>query len=335
MDAGVGNGDDGMYDLRRAFGALSDETKVGAVIEALCSEGKVAESVQALEQVYGTGRAKVPNKTKTVMIDAAVTSGDTSNISLVMTALAPTLNGYGVSTCAYKPEASKMEIPDQQRQSAVLYATTFLSVNIVSIGLELVDVTTGVDTDIPGELFLLEVLFLFADVFLWRRDAIKKVMDGLQRIFEKDNIRKCRVEASSFVAAYLLGVPLLCYRPSRESMALIEAKDNLDKLLVWAMAGPASEVQIDGKLIETDETVALNLLKSLPTSMRRGLGLTGEEEALNRVRWALAEASKLLQFHSGLLAEVERRMLAGASVGECVQFVEQLASGTPPSPARA
>mmetsp|Transcript_17614 Transcript_17614/g.71201 ORF Transcript_17614/g.71201 Transcript_17614/m.71201 type:complete len:181 (-) Transcript_17614:864-1406(-) len=180
-------------------------------------------------------------------------------------------------------------------------------------------------------------------------------------------------------------------------MALIEAKGNLDKLLVWAMAGPASEVQIDGKLIETDETVALNLLKSLPSSMRRGLGktcslrlpgsfhrrysfwelptintgnggsfssfplndvadrrqvlfvfllssdgsaalrigLTGEEEALNRVQWALAEASKLLQFHSGLLAEVERRMLAGASVGECVQFVEQLASGTPPSPARA
>jgi len=136
MDAGVGGGDDGMNDLRRAFGSLSDETKVGAVIEALCSEGKVAESVQALEQVYGTGRSKVPNKTKTVMIDAAVTSGDTSLISLVMAALAPNLNGYGVSTCAYKPEASKMQIPDQQRQSAVLYATAFLSINTASIGLE-------------------------------------------------------------------------------------------------------------------------------------------------------------------------------------------------------
>jgi len=84
---------------------------------------------------------------------------------------------------------------------------------------QLVDATTGFDTDIPGELFLLEALFLLADVFLWRREAIKKVMDGLQSIFEKDNIRKCRVEASSFVAAYLLGVPLLCYRPSRESVS--------------------------------------------------------------------------------------------------------------------
>lgn len=44
-------GADGSQGVRSAFGALSEQTKVGAVIEALCREGQLDDALLAVEQL--------------------------------------------------------------------------------------------------------------------------------------------------------------------------------------------------------------------------------------------------------------------------------------------
>lgn len=45
-------------------------------------------------------------------------------------------------------------------------------------------------------------------------------------------------------------------------------------------------------------------------------------EQKERIQWAFKQASEMLRNHAPLHAELERRMLSGASVGECVECIE-------------
>ena len=47
------------------------------------------------------------------------------------------------------------------------------------------------------------------------------------------------------------------------------------------------------------------------------------EEDEQRVRWAYAEACKLLQRYSGVREALQERMATGVSAGECVVLIEE------------
>ena len=49
----------------------------------------------------------------------------------------------------------------------------------------------------------------------------------------------------------------------------------------------------------------------------------GAEEDEQRVRWAYAEARKLLQRYSGVREALQERMATGVSAGECVCLIEE------------
>ena len=62
---------------------------------------------------------------------------------------------------------------------------------------------------------------------------------------------------------------------------------------------------------------------SLAVDCQQGGWASGEEEDEARVRWAYAEARRLLQRYSGLREQLQERMVSGVSAGDCVLLIEE------------
>jgi len=56
-------------------------------------------------------------------------------------------------------------------------------------------------------------------------------------------------------------------------------------------------------------------------------GWTSDEDE-SRVRWAYAEARRLIQRFSGLRAKLQERMVTGVSAGECANLIEEQLRGS-------
>jgi len=112
----------------------------------------------------------------------------------------------------------------------------------------------------------------------------------------------------------------------------------LDRYLVWLMAGAAAEVAIDGRLIEANIGRGRDVLRRLSgvpgadhdppvppaEAGARSSAVAAARRAREdvRLRWAVAEATVLLQRHAATYDGLVNKMLDGASAGECAAFVE-------------
>jgi len=167
-----------------------------------------------------------------------------------------------------------VELPDQDGASDVMKASLFLVASGGSLLLEGFDGITHHSAAIPNTVILLGAGYMVVDWVL-QRGLVKSIQSGLTRIFVDDLIRRCRTEAAAFLLAYLLGIPMLCYRPNLEAIrAVAELVDesNIDNYLVWSLAGPACEASIDGILMETDLNAAGSFIDSLSPEVRERAG---------------------------------------------------------------
>lgn len=170
---------------------------------------------------------------------------------------------------------------------------------------------------------------------------------GLARLFERDLQRESAVEAASFLTGYLLGLPCCAYTPTAfkplEMLALAgdAIEENLggsrlqarlvDRLLIWLVAPAALESQLYEEMLLAQPTLAAQFLASV-RRRRVGSQLVGldvnqggwsAEDDEGRLRWAYAEAKKLLRKYSGVREELQEQMVAGVSAGDCVALLEK------------
>ena len=178
----------------------------------------------------------------------------------------------------------------------------------------------------------------------------------------KELSRECATESASFLVGYLLGLPCCALAPTAEtalamlaspsSGALTRAVDPqcrgsarlVDRTLIWILAPLAIEVAYETAAATTSTTsVSPDVVASpslsearefLQAARRRemALGVEVDEGGWQpgdpavaedvRLRWAYAEARRLLARFSGLRNSVQESMMRGVSFGACVALVE-------------
>jgi len=152
--------------------------------------------------------------------------------------------------------------------------------------------------------------------------------------------RECTVESASFLLGYLLGLPCCPFAPtvykpldmlatSGDAIAAdVGAPPRLvDRVLIWLLAPAAVETTVYREMLQSEPSLAQDFLEaarrreaSLGVDVQDGGWRAEEDEA--RVRWAYAEARKLLQRYSGVREALQERMATGVSAGECVVLIE-------------
>ncbi|KAL3791140.1 hypothetical protein HJC23_000560 [Cyclotella cryptica] len=179
------------------------------------------------------------------------------------------------------------------------------------------------------------------------------VFRGLSRLLSVNTERDCQCEAAAVFAAYSLGLPCFAFQPNAlEGAALvvdsmkeprgpsnttIEGKlDNLAsdagllKVLIWLMAPVAMEISKYPQLISSDPREAVGFLQRL-TEKSRSLqsqelsdALPEDDVQLDRyLRWALAEADRLLRNNRKTVDTLSEALAGGAAtVGDCVAVLE-------------
>ena len=145
----------------------------------------------------------------------------------------------------------------------------------------------------------------------------KRIQSGVNRLLVDDPVRSAHVDAAYFLAAYLLGLPWMCYQPNPKRICewlKDRPEDDLKRVLLWLMSGVAAEVELDGMLIESNLQVSQRILRSFDKTVRF-------RERQQLLRSAITRAQALLSSHKALHSRLADNMLQGASVGECVALV--------------
>ncbi|KAL7518820.1 hypothetical protein ACHAWX_003623 [Stephanocyclus meneghinianus] len=179
------------------------------------------------------------------------------------------------------------------------------------------------------------------------------IFRGLSRLFSVNTERDCQCEAAAVFAAYSLGLPCFAFQPNAlEGAALvvdsmkepnnpdnIKTKGKLDnlasdvgllKVLIWLMAPVAMEISKYPQLISSDPREAAGFLQRLAEKSR---SLQSQElcDALPEddaqidqyLRWALAEADRLLRNNRKTVDTLSEALAGGAAtVGDCVAVLE-------------
>ena len=164
-------------------------------------------------------------------------------------------------------------------------------------------------------------------------EAIKLVASGLNRLFLKDPEREARVQAATFLVAYLLGLPCFCFNPNvleavrmaevEELKDLLKSTAGLNRLLIYLLAPVAVEESNHLQLIISDPRQARALVQIF-RERNPDLEIDGEAMLL----WAFEESRRMLAANSGMLDKLRKRMESGgAPVGDCVCVIETQVTG--------
>lgn len=188
------------------------------------------------------------------------------------------------------------------------------------------------------------------DVYSNGGKVVNAVSRGLRRLFYTDPEREARCEAASLLVGYLLGLPSFPFRPSvGEAIGLLEQTrssagegppapgaeaeealrdmlpplaSSVQRLLVWLFAPVAAEDARHAQLLAADPREARAFLT---LARSRGFDGCGEdaEAAEEMLRWAFAEARRIVRVNEGTLDVLAERMESKAgSAGECVAIIE-------------
>ena len=183
------------------------------------------------------------------------------------------------------------------------------------------------------------------------------VVRGLMRLTTVDTERECECEAAAIYVAYVLGLPCFAFRPNAlESAVLVlesvksqqqQQRGSLDpllsssgilKVLVWLLAPVAMESSRHAQLVMSDPRESKGFLERLEdkakddgniSSLLKGADLfwkeadDEEQEKMDLLKWAYAEADLLLRANRGVVTEISQRLAGGAAtVGDCVAVIE-------------
>ena len=182
-------------------------------------------------------------------------------------------------------------------------------------------------------------------------EEVKLVLAGLNRMFMKDPEREARVQAATFLSAYLLGLPCFCFSPNvieavkmttdvEEFAEVLSSPVGINRVLVYLLAPVVVEEANHLQLIVSDPRQARALVQVCRERRRgreggrEGVGKMAEEgeadekEEERLLRWAYQEARRLMAMNSGLLEKLRQRMESGgATVGDCVALLESGGGG--------
>jgi len=174
-------------------------------------------------------------------------------------------------------------------------------------------------------------------------EEVKLVLAGLSRMFMRDPEREARVQAATFLSAYLLGLPCFCFSPNvleavkmttdvEEFAEMLSSPVGMNRVLVYMLAPVVVEEANHLQLIASDPRQARALVQ-VCRERRRGReggweGEADEKEEERLLRWAYEEARRLVGMNSGLLEKLRQRMESGgATVGDCVALLESGGGG--------
>jgi hypothetical protein len=152
----------------------------------------------------------------------------------------------------------------------------------------------------------------------------------MNRLFLRDPEREARVQAATFLAAYVLGLPCFCFSPNvlealrmselQELSDVMQSRSGLHRLLVYLLAPVAAEEARHMQLIASDPRQARALVQIF---RERNRDADVDEAAM--LSWAFQEARTLLTSNSRALDLLRKRMESGgATVGDCVSVLEEL-----------
>ena len=110
--------------------------------------------------------------------------------------------------------SDSIQVPTDDRESEVLYASIVAGTTSVYLSLQLLGHTISTDLAPWATLFgLLSVLSGLADVGLREGKGLKYAAAGVDRLVLSDAEREYHSEAAAFLSAYMLGLPCFCFQP--------------------------------------------------------------------------------------------------------------------------
>lgn len=314
---------------------VPESVKLNAVAEALARRRDVRGAIDIVRTMSSTS-VPVERSAVSAVVDAVAASGGSPNsvaTSLNDVLTAAELPGYG--SAAAMPLSLGKPLPDPWRGIEVASAAAFLFVVGGSALAEFVEPTVFHHTANDATALLLFVATaLIYDRYASKARGWKCISGGLSRLFSEDPARASRVEAAHFLTAYLLGLPWFCFQPDTKKLLELQSEQragsssqkymlslqetDVDRYLIWIMAGVAAESQIDGSLIESDVTPAYRLLRALRDKKSAPSEMAKDKE---RVQAAFATAEKILESHRVMHEDLAKLMLNGTSAGDCAVYL--------------
>lgn len=349
--------------LEQALGALPADQKYNAVLISLLSKKGSQESSTAsaieLVQEMSAKRLQLSEDALKALLDLAVEDGEVEKILESMQAARK--NGACRAFASpqlqlpTKPAPSALgtltPVPADERSSELGVAA---AVVFGSIALLLDELADSLDSLLPiGDVSAPPIQFVFAalavawgvDRYIQQGALFGLVGRGWARLFTRDLQRECAVESASFLLGYLLGLPCCTFTPTaikpldmltKVGAPMAEGVSSpprlIDRVLIWLMAPAAIESAQYSETLQSDPGLASTFLSA--ARRREALGVDVEqggwstEEDEQRVRWAYSEAKRLLQRYSGVREELQERMAAGVSAGDCVALIESKLKNT-------
>lgn len=306
-----------------ALDNIPSSVKLNAVAEALARRRDYQGALRVLKEINSSG-VSLDAPTLRAVIDAAVPAP--SSLADILGTLTPP--GYAtVGSENMVGEEEKRRLVDPTRLADLTLSSAFMVIVGSAVTVEVVEPAVWHHAaDEATSVLIMVMTGLLYDRYgggggrLWGR-----IVKGLGRFFSDDPVRKVRVDAAHFLVAYLLGIPWMCFRPDAQQVFRVHGeeelvKNEMDKYLVWMVAGVVVEDEFDGRLIESNLNEARALLKSGRKMKRK------EIEA--RISKAVAQARKLLNERKEEYADIVESMLNGKSVGDCVAILVKRFSET-------
>lgn len=321
-----------------ALDELPPSLKFNAVAEALAREQDHAATLRVLAEMNDSGIELTPS-TQAAIVDSAVTSH--MYLRDILTKISPA--GYGSMDPSIKKAMPSKEPIDPTRATDLTLTTSFLTVVGGALSAEALEpLLLHHPADDATTLLLLTVTTLAADRYLAHAPLWRRLRRGFRRLFTDNPERAARVDAATFLVSYVLGLPWICFQPDgrralrwyhgwREGQT--EATDDstgigypvvedvdVDRCLIWLVAGVAAEHAFDNTLIHSNLAAAREFISKVrltrPVSQRWTL-----RQSESRIRQAVSSALEIVTVHRGIYDELRSAMFSGASTGECVALL--------------
>lgn len=299
-----------------ALDSLPPSLKLNAVAATLAQQNDHEATKKLLLEMKKTG-TKLESRTLAAVFDSFARDSDA--LSDIILQHPP--DGYGTSS---PPQCTPVDTIDSSKPVEITLAGGFLFTVTSCIAGEALEPVAHSGDEATTVLILLLCGLAF-DRYAAQSTLWKTLLRGLRRLFREDPVRVARVDAASFLIAYLLGIPWLAYRGDARRVLMScdatdedQTRETLQKALVWLCAGAAAEGEVDGLLIDSSLSEARALLRQ---ARKRGIPLGSRDETA--IRSAVSAASSLLSSQRDVYSALSEAMLQSASVGECVALAAE------------
>ena len=342
--------------LKEALSAFSADEQYNTVLLSILSgSGRDAEtrakSLQLIDEM-SERNLDLSSAALTTLLDGEMASGDSTE-GLLVSLLAARRNGvcsaFGAadawSPAPVPPLPAMLELPTDKGAAAVAQATAAATAVTAAAAAAHAPVAL-VGMGLAGGWSL--------DRYTQRGEFFENIGKGFNRMLSRDLRSECAVEAACFVLGYLLGLPSCGLAPTAEgALAMLAdgrrwwlspgAPDRLvDRVLIWLLAPAALELAAQRAGVTSAEALELLAKRageasiearafleaarrreaSLGVDPQQGGWVVNAEEDERRLRYAYAEARRLVTRFSGVIETVEERMTEGISFGACAVLLE-------------